>query len=336
MKWDTIEITTEEGRQVMAQAPLVLSVSRATDIPAFYAEWFFYRLKQGYSVWKNPFNGVRYYIAYERVRVIVFWTKNPQPIFPYLHILEERGIHYYFQYTLNDYEAEGLEPGLPPLNQRIDTFRKCVERVGKGRVVWRFDPFILTDQMTVDVLLGKVEHIATQLLGYSNQLVFSFADIAQYKKVRNNLRRKGVNYREFDERQMKELAEKLSLLNRHWGYRLASCAESVDLSPFGIEKNKCIDDELMVNYFSEDTVLMDVLGVKIGQNGSCPFPSRQYLLRKDKGQRRCCGCVNSRDIGEYNTCPHLCLYCYANGSQEKVERNYRLHCASPQGETITG
>ncbi len=167
-----------------AQAPAIISASRSTDIPAFYADWFFHRLKVGYSAWTNPFNGVKSFVSYEKCRFIVFWSKNPKPLLKHLDELKERNIGCYIQYTLNDYEKEGLEKGVRPLSERIDTFKRLVDRLGKGRVIWRFDPLILTDQTDIDDLLRKVEHIGDQLQGYTEKLVFSYADIALYKKVK--------------------------------------------------------------------------------------------------------------------------------------------------------
>ena len=123
MKWETSILTTDGGAQVQAVEPVIVSASRATDIPAFWADWFFGRLRAGYSVWVNPFDRKRSYVSYARTRLIVFWSKNPAPLLAHLPELEQRGIHCYIQFTLNDYECEGLEPGVPPLTQRIDTAR---------------------------------------------------------------------------------------------------------------------------------------------------------------------------------------------------------------------
>ena len=128
-----VNIVLDSGEHAEAQAPVVVSASRSTDIPAFYADWFFERLRRGYSAWTNPFNGVRSYVAYCNTRFIVFWSKNPRPLLEHLDYLDERGIGCYVQYTLNDYEREGLERGVPALPQRIDTFHKLVERLGAGR-----------------------------------------------------------------------------------------------------------------------------------------------------------------------------------------------------------
>ncbi len=335
-----------------AQAPVVVSASRSTDIPAFYADWFFHRLKVGYSAWTNPFNGVKSFVSYDKCRFIVFWSKNPKPLLEHLDYLKERGIGCYIQYTLNDYENEGLEKGVPPLRERIDTFKALVERLGQGRVIWRFDPLILTDRISMDDLLRKVENIGNQLQGHTEKLVFSYADIASYKKVKANLERSHVNYQEWTIQQMDEFAQRLSELNQRWGYQLATCGEKIDIEKYGIRHNRCVDDDLMIRFAHHDKALMDFLGVEIKtiENslfGAEPIPANAILLNanqyaiknkdnRDKGQRQFCGCMVSKDIGEYNTCPHLCEYCYANASKEVAVRNWKQHKMNPLGETITG
>jgi len=334
-QWQKIKITRENGETVDAQAPIIISASRSTDIPAFYADWFFHRLKMGYSAWTNPFNGVKSYVSYKNARFFVFWSKNPKPLLD--HIDELKKMNFYIQFTLNDYVSEGLEKGVPPLEERIETFKQLVETFGKGRVIWRFDPLILTDKITVDDLLRKVENIGDQLFGYTEKLVFSFADIALYKKVKSNLEKNNVNYSEWTESQMVEFAQRLAELNKKWNFRLATCGEKIDISQFGIQHNKCVDDDLMIRFAKNDKVLMDYLGVEIVNS---LFEGEKITKKKDnrdKGQRQFCGCIVSKDIGEYNTCPHLCEYCYANTSKELARKNYEQ--AKELGlisETITG
>ena len=175
------------GNKINQVAPVVVSASRATDIPAFYAEWFFRRLEAGYCAWVNPFNQKKMYVSFKNCRVVVFWSKNPEPILPYLHKLDERGIHYYFQFTLNDYEQEGFEPNVPELERRIETFRKLAEMIGKERVIWRFDPLIVTPSLSTDMLLARIERIGDSLKGCTEKLVFSFVDVKAYRKVQSNL-----------------------------------------------------------------------------------------------------------------------------------------------------
>lgn len=198
MNWEKVQIRREENNElVCAQAPVIVSASRSTDIPAFYADWFFIRMEIGYSAWTNPFNGVKSYVSYNNTRFIVFWSKNPRPLLPYLDYLEERKIGTYIQYSLNDYELNGLERGVPPLQYRIDTFKMLVDRLGLGSVIWRFDPMILTDEIHPDDLIRRVENIGDQLKGYTEKLVFSYADIASYRRVKANLEKSNIRYHEW-------------------------------------------------------------------------------------------------------------------------------------------
>lgn len=340
METRKITLQRENGETVEAQAPVIVSASRSTDIPAFYADWFLHRLKTGYSAWTNPFNGVRSYVAYADTRLIVFWSKNPKPLLQpggCLDYLAEKGINTYIQYTLNDYVAEQLERGVPLLQERIDTFKRLVDKVGFGKVIWRFDPMILTDRIGTEEILSKVERIGSQLKGYTEKLVFSFADIRAYRKVQSNLTKNDIRYREFETSDMLAVAAGLSELNRQWGYTLATCGEKIDIESFGIVHNKCVDDDLMIKYFSHDKALMDFLGVEIIEGDL--FNSDRIIKHrnnKDKGQRQFCGCIVSKDIGEYNTCPHLCEYCYANASKETAVSNWKRHRNNPYAETITG
>ena len=352
--WDKQKLIRENGEPVEMQVPVLVSASRSTDIPAFYADWFFHRLKIGYSAWTNPFNGVRSYVSYQNTRFIVFWSKNPRPLLEYFSILEDKEIGCYIQYSLNDYENEGLEKNVPPLAQRIDTFKQLVEYLGKGHVIWRFDPLVLTDQISIDSLIDKIENIGDQLKGYTEKLVFSFVDILSYRKVQTNLIKAGINFKEYDwtETKMREFAKKLANLNKKWNYELATCGEKIDLTEFGVKKNHCIDDDLIIRLAHDDKVLMDYLNVKILPKpqpnlfdnntipeGAVELPNGMYAIHgnnRDKGQRQFCGCIKSKDIGEYNTCVHGCEYCYANASKELAIANLRSHKENPFSETITG
>lgn len=341
-------VVLDNGEITKATFPVVVSASRSTDIPAFYADWFFDRLRKGYSAWTNPFNGKKSYIAYEDTRFIVFWSKNPRPLLNHIDYLKERGIGCYVQYTLNDYEDEGLERGVPPLEERIETFKLLVDRLGKGTVIWRFDPLILTDKINIDKILQKIENIGDQLYGYTEKFVFSFADIMSYRKVKANLEHSHINYIDWTKEQMIEFAKKLVRLNeaKGWNYDLATCGEVVDLD--GVEHNHCVDDRLMVRFGHKSTDLMNFLGVEIRNDSAFPlFEDRAILLEdnsyaiinknnKDKGQRTACGCMKSKDIGEYNTCPHLCEYCYANASKEVAVANWQRHQLNKNNDTITG
>lgn len=356
-KKDKIRIKNDRGEFVDAMAPVIVSASRATDIPAFYSDWFFTRLKKGYSVWTNPFNGVPSYISYSNTRFIVFWSKNPKPLIPHLDFLKENNIGCYIQYTLNDYVNEGLERGVPSLEERIETFKELVSKLGKGRVIWRFDPLILTDKINIDKLLMKIENIGEQLKDYTEKLVFSFADIISYRKVKANLEKGGINYIDWTLEQMKDFAQKLVKLNKEkgWNFTLATCGETANFD--GIEHNHCVDDRLMVRFGYKSKELMDYLGAEIIEancfdnlfadlepieipEDAISLPDGRFAVikknNKDKGQRTACGCMKSKDIGEYNTCVHLCEYCYANATKEIAKANWGLHKSNSFKETITG
>ena len=349
--WEKYKREIEDGTVVEMQAPLIVSASRSTDIPAFYADWFFDRLQKGYSAWKNPFNGNKYYVSYDNTRFIVFWSKNPRPLLKYLPILKERNIKCYVQYSLNDYEKEKLEK-VPPLANRIETFKLLCEELGMGGVIWRFDPLILTDNITVDNLLDKIRNIGDQLHGYTEKLVFSFADIEGYKKVKSNLQNSGISYHEWEYEEMNDFAEKLVVMNkeRGWNYQLATCGEN--FNALGISRNRCIDGDLIVRRAWDDKKLMEFMKVKIENvpapslfgdselpEGAILLPENHYFIskhRKDMGQRPFCECMASKDIGEYNTCIHLCEYCYANTNKHTAVLNYNCHKNNPWSETITG
>lgn len=339
-------ITLDSGEQALAAFPVIVSASRSTDIPAFYADWFFERLKKGYSAWKNPFNGRKCYIAYGATKFIVFWSKNPRPLLSHLDCLRQRQIGCYIQFSLNDYEADGLEPGVPPLAERIATFRALVQRLGKGSVIWRFDPLLLTQDISIETLLARIRNIADKLHDYTEKLVFSFADIESCAKVRASLRACRIPYQDWTPEQMQEFRSRLVELNKAegWNLALATCGETADLE--GIDHNRCIDERLILRLSSSPEVWNFLGAAECGRNtltGEAPAGAfdpgngRFALINRDnrdRGQRRACGCARSKDIGQYNTCPHLCVYCYANAGRESVLRNHALHLDNPGGESI--
>lgn len=338
---EKIIITNDNGERVEAAAPVIISASRSTDIPAFFARWFMNRLAKGHCAWYNPFNRQKMYISFKKCKVIVFWTKNPKPILPYLHELDERGIHYYFQVTLNDYEKEKLEPNVPSVDERVETFRRLSDMIGKEKVIWRFDPLIITPDITPRDLLTRIWNVGNKLKGYTDKLVFSFVDIKAYRKVQNNLVREtpfftneNVWDAEASHVQRLEIVRGLQKMReawhiRGWDVEMATCAEDIDLEAHGIGHNRCIDGELMKRIFSDDEELVYYLH-------TLKWPERDIFGQlpplldkskdvKDSGQRKACGCMVSKDIGMYNTCRHFCVYCYANTSRECVTENMYRH-----------
>ena len=309
--------------------PVIVSASRETDLPRFYSDWFLSRLEAGWCGWKNPFNGKLYKVFFEKTRMIVFWSKNPKPMLERIDRLETLGYtNYYFQFTLNDYDRERLEPNVPAVSERLETFKALSNRIGKERIIWRFDPLVLTDTIDIRELLGRVKRIGDVLKDHTEKLVFSFVDIHSYKKVSINL--KGTGCREFTESEKQEFVDGLLALNKDWEFVLATCGE--DFAHEGIVRNKCVDDELMMRLFQDDMELMEFIGAEYDMFNGWQIKKS----KKDKGQRKACGCIVSKDIGAYNTCPHLCEYCYANSSKAVAVRNHKLHLENPDNENILG
>lgn len=326
-------IQNDAGETVIASTPVIISASRSTDIPAFYGDWFINRLQRGYCTWVNPFNRLKSYISFKRCKVIVFWTKNPAPILPHLPILDAMGIHYYFQFTVNDYEKEGLEPNVPPIEQRIETFKALSQRIGSDRVIWRFDPIVMMPGNKPEEMVQKIQGVGERLKGLSKKLVFSFVDVEGYQKVQRNMvaelhafEKATIFQAEPTDAQKIAIAKGLAQCRdtwkqEGWNLTLATCAEGIDLQQFGIEHNRCIDGNLMQKVFSDDKELQYYL-----QTGSLPEKNHpidlpllaNLAIKKDKGQRKACGCIESKDIGSYNTCRHFCIYCYANTSRKTV------------------
>ena len=335
MQWQKEKIKIDNNTKVDAQAPIIISASRSTDIPTFYSDWFISRWEAGYIKWTNPFNGQPLYVSFKNTRLVVFWTKNPRPMFKHLDYLDKNIPNYYFQFSLNDYDKEKYEAKVPSVESRIKTFKELSQRLGKKRVVWRYDPLILTKDIDVNELLRRVKNIGNQIHEFTEKLVFSFVDIDIYKKVENNLKKEDVPYIEWTTQNMEEFAKGISQINKDWGLQLGTCSEKIDLDKYGIVHNKCIDDDLMIDLFSHDSQLMDFLGVEIKQPDL--FSDGEIIKTrnlKDKGQREDCGCIMAKDIGQYNTCPHECNYCYANTSKEIAKKNYQRYLGNTSSESI--
>ncbi len=269
-----------------------------------------------------------------------------------MHELDEKGVHYYFQFTLNDYVAEGFVPKVPNVEQRVEAFRQLSEMIGKERVIWRFDPLIVTPQLSTRDLLIKVWNVGNKLKGLTDKLVFSFIDINGYRKVQYNLvketnqfSKETIEQSELTQQQMNEIADGLAKCRDRWAkegwdVQLATCGEQIDLDRYSIVHNRCVDGELMKQLWPDDKELLYYLcygelpSALFGLDFSRPALTPEKL--KDKGQRKVCGCMISKDIGQYNTCLHQCVYCYANTSKEVVKKNWAKHLENPTIETIVG
>ena len=330
MRWPEAAVPTPNGI-LQGIAPLVISASRVTDIPAFHGKWLMDRLEAGYCTWVNPFNaGQRQYISFERCRVLVFWTKNPEPLMPYLQEIEARDIQFYFQFSLNDY-GSGIEPGLPVVKERIRIFRELSKQIGAHRIIWRYDPIILGGSLTVENTLERLYGIGREIAAYTEKLVFSFVD--WYRKTERNLRMLDPTLRPPSEEEMQQIARGILEVERALPTRLklATCAEVLDLQRLGIKHNKCIDPELLLRLCPDCREFQNFCRKSVPNVNQAILPgiTVKFPLKssKDSGQRKACGCAPGKDIGMYDTCRHFCAYCYANQSEEAVLS--RLHRMMP-------
>jgi len=284
---------------------MIISASRRTDIPAFYTPWFINRVREGFLLTRNPFNAnqiSRVSLKPNDVDVIVFWTRNPSKLMMHLSELDDAGYKYYFQYTITGY-PRNLEAAVPKPYTAIETFIKLSEIIGQDRVVWRYDPILISNQVDINEHKRLFSKIASLLSGRTKRVVISFSDF--YKKTEKNLKSvSGLMYSDItkDIDSLLELSKFMADIALKNGMEIKSCAEHVDISSVGIPNGKCIDDEL----------IKDVFGLELSG-------------RKDKGQREECGCIKSVDIGMYNTCLHECSYCYATFNKNSVISNRKKH-----------
>ncbi len=288
---------------------MILSASRRTDIPGYYSEWLMNRLKEGFAYYRNPMNSAqlcKVLLTPENIDCIVFWTKDPAPMLKHLEKLDALGYRYYFQFTITPYglhyqgSAFGkyLEPNLREKREIIQTFQELSDRIGKGRVLWRYDPIVLNDTLTEQYHLEQFTALCKELSGYTELCTISFADV--YRKLSNVV--KDQVLREISPEQMHSLSTAFSGIAAPMGISLRACCEAVDLTGDGILPASCIDRETVEK----------ICGPAV-------------TAGKDKSQRPHCGCMKSIDIGAYNTCRNGCIYCYANHSGASIDRNYSRH-----------
>lgn len=287
---------------------MIISASRRTDIPTYYSKWFLNRIKEGYVLVRNPMNAhqiSKINLNPDVVDGIVFWTKNPTPMLDQLDLLKD--YMYYFQFTLNAY-GQDVEAGVPSKNNIIvPSFQRLSDLIGPDQVIWRYDPILINDTYTVDYHIRYFEALAKRLSPYTKKCTISFLDF--YRKIEKTTAR--LSIQKFTPETEQVLAKNLSEIAHSYGLRIDTCAEGIDLQKYGIEHARCIDDRL----FSE------LLHVPL-------------QAEKDKNQRLACGCVESIDIGAYNTCKNGCRYCYANFSPQAVRANAQKH--HPESPLLIG
>ncbi|MBQ6528505.1 MAG: DUF1848 domain-containing protein [Clostridia bacterium] len=276
---------------------MILQTGQRTDIPAFYSEWFANRLKEGMVRVRNPYDPkavTEYTISPDVVDVIAFCTKNPEPVFPYMHLLEPYGQYWFV--TITGYGRD-IERNVPETSKVIETFQKLSRMLGSGRIAWRYDPILLTGRYTTQWHINMFREIAERLAGYTDTAVISFIDM--YPKVVRNF--PGVHQVMREDRLM--MGERMALTAGACGMVLKPCGEGNELSRFGADCSGCMT---MAVY---------------EKGAGMPLRPPRAL----RTARESCVCYLSGDIGAYNSCGHFCKYCYANTDIAAVAANMRRH-----------
>lgn len=270
---------------------MIISASRRTDIPAFYSQWFMNRIRAGFCNTINPYNRRTSEVSLlpGDVDVIVFWTKNARPMLRHIPELKQRGYEFFFHYTINNY-GKPLE-NVPTLTETISTIESLASAIGPERIIWRYDPILVSNQTNTQWHVENFRHLAQNLNDCVHKVIISRYD--DYARARKRLCAQGLEPLPVPD----ELVREIAAIAKSHGLDIESCAE--DMVEYGIARGKCIDAQY----------IEDVFGLT--------RPNK-----KDSGQRRECGCILSRDIGAYNTCRYSCLYCYARpGSKAAHDPN---------------
>ncbi len=282
---------------------MILMVSGRTDIPAFYSEWFMNRIHEGFIDVRNPFYPkLVNRIMMEDVDLFFFCTKNPIPI---VDKLKEINKPIYFHVTLTPYKKD-IEPNVPDKTKVIEAIKKISKQIGKENIVVRFDPILINDKYTVDYHIKAFERVCTLLDGYIDRILVSFID--DYKNVRKNL--ETLKYRELTEDDYEKIGINFSKIADEHHMYVHTCFEERDLTEYGFVKEDCLSKELAYK----------LTGKK--------FP--KWHARKGN----LCNCVKMTDVGVYNTCKHMCKYCYANFDETKVKENNLKH--NPKSSLLIG
>ncbi len=284
---------------------MIIQTGLRTDIPAFYSTWLVNRLKAGFVCVRNPYNPTavtRYRLSPEVVDVIGFCTKNPGPMLPHLPLLESYGQYWYV--TITPYGPD-VEPHVPPKEQVMADFRRLSEALGADAVGWRYDPILLSDTYPLERHLANFDRMARMLRGFTHTCVISFIDL--YAKVRRNF----PEAREVRREDRIRLGSAFADIARENGMTLKTCAEGEELAAYGVDCSGCMT---IATYEAAIHCRLEV--------------------PKGRASRKECACHLSGDIGMYDTCGHLCRYCYANASPEAVRRNQLLH--DPESPFLIG
>ena len=279
---------------------MIISASRRTDIPSFYSTWFFNRVREKHVLVQNPFNPKqisRVKLTPDVVDCIVFWTKNPAPMIEKLDKLED--YKYYFQFTLNPY-GEKLENNLPSVAKRIDIFKRLSDKIGREKVIWRYDPILTNEEFNVSFHKKAFARIADGLKDHTEKCMLGFID--HYQHIRTAVGQ--FNIKPLAKEEIEEIAVSFrQTMDAYPTLQLDTCTSKVDLRHLNIPAGLCVDKELIER----------ITGYPI-------------LAKKDKNQRNICNCIESIDIGTYESCLNGCIYCYAiKGNYNSVEYNMKKH-----------
>jgi hypothetical protein len=283
---------------------MIISASRRTDIPCCYSEWFLNRLKEGSVLIPHPRNANRLgrvELSPQNVDCIVFWTKNPAPMLGRLAQIDDMGYPYYFEYTITAYDSK-VERNLPEKQAVVETFKRLSDRIGSEKVDWRFDPILINEQFPIQWVAERFAWLCEQLHDFTEKCIISFVD--EYAHTRNRIDVPGRS-------EMLEIAEIISRIAAEYRLPVFSCAEEINLSRAGIGHSSCIDQRK----------IEQLIGGRIS-------------ARKDPGQRPACGCIESVDIGAYDTCGNGCTYCYAVTGEKILNRRRKEH--DPLSPLLTG
>mgnify|MGYP005801260337 FL=1 len=285
---------------------MILNTGGRTDTVQYYTEWLLNRFSEGYVLTRNPLfpNKIsRYELTPDKVDCVVFCSKNYQPILPRLHEITDC-FNTYFHYTITAY-GKDIEPGVPSIEESMETLIRLSDQVGKQRVAWRYDPVLLTKEYTIERHLQTFERMAGELAPYIDRCIFSFVEM--YKKLESNM----PELIPLSTDDMDELACGVGSIARKCGIHLQTCGTNVDYSRYGIHASGCMT--------------LDILGEANGI---------EFKKLKHKGMRQGCHCIESRDIGAYDTCLNGCKYCYANKNPQKAFENYKYH--DPKSPLLLG
>ncbi|MBQ9246351.1 DUF1848 domain-containing protein [bacterium] len=276
---------------------MIINTGGRTDTVQYYSEWLLNRFKEGFVYSRNPFypsKVTRYELTPDKVDCVIFCSKNYEPILDRLHEITDR-FNTYFHYTITAYDAD-IEPRVPSCDKSIETLLKLESIVGKQRIAWRYDPILLTEKYTIDYHLKTFDFMAEKLNGHIDRCIFSFVEM--YKKLSVNM----PELKAITEVDKLTIAQCLGEIAKKYNIHLQTCATNGDYKKFGIYPSGCMT--------------LDILGRANNIN---------FKNLKHKGMRKNCNCIETRDIGWYDTCPNGCKYCYANSTPQKAIENYKLH-----------